>query len=116
MRVGDKIKLTQKMNGEIFNGEYRGIDVGTEGTILKISDFGNGETKLEVNWENGRTLGVILPEDKIQITEEHNYFEEPLCDEHFIEIARDVYGNSVRDNSKQELIDLGKKYHITGEE
>ena len=45
-----------------------------------------------------------------------DYYDNPKTDEDFIQIAKDVYGSSIRDNSKEEQIALGKKYHETGEE
>ena len=48
--------------------------------------------------------------------EDYDYYEDPQTDEDFIQIAIDVYGNSTRDNSKEELVLLGKEYHETGEE
>lgn len=34
-----------------------------------------------------------------------NYYDEPKTEEDFIQIAVDVYGSAVRDNSKEELIE-----------
>jgi len=48
--------------------------------------------------------------------EQNNYFEDPKTDEDFIQIAVDVYGSAIRDNSREEKISIGKHYHITGEE
>ncbi len=48
--------------------------------------------------------------------EDMSYWYNPKTDEDFIKIAIDVYGSAVRDNSKKELVLLGKKYHKTGEE
>jgi len=45
-----------------------------------------------------------------------NYYDDPKTDEDYIQIALDVYGSAVRDNTREELIDLGKEYHETGEE
>jgi hypothetical protein len=45
-----------------------------------------------------------------------SYYYNPQTDDDFMKIALDVYGSSVRDNSKSQLIELGKMYHITGEE
>lgn len=64
--VGDYIELVQEMDGEIFNGEYRGIPVGDKGIIQKIAIL-NGNQILEVNWESGRSLSVIIPIDKVKI-------------------------------------------------
>lgn len=43
------------------------------------------------------------------------YFDDPQNDDDFIQIAVDVYGAAIRDNSLEEKIELGKKYHETGE-
>ena len=45
-----------------------------------------------------------------------SYYYNPKTDDDFIKIALDVYGNAVRDNSKSELIELGKQYHQTGDD
>ena len=45
-----------------------------------------------------------------------DYYDNPLTDNDFIQIAIDVYGNAIRDNIKQDLIEIGKQYHLTGEE
>lgn len=44
-----------------------------------------------------------------------NYYDEPVTDNDFIQIAIDIYGNAIRDNSQDDLIELGKNYHNTGE-
>lgn len=46
----------------------------------------------------------------------NDYFNNPTTDDDFIQIAVDVYGSAVRDNSRAEKIELGKNYHLTGEE
>lgn len=45
----------------------------------------------------------------------NNYYENPVSDEDFIQIARDVYGSAVRDNSREELIEIGRDYHLNGD-
>lgn len=45
-----------------------------------------------------------------------DYYDNPQTDQDFIQIAIDVYGSGVRDNSQAELVELGKIYHETGEE
>lgn len=44
-----------------------------------------------------------------------NYFDDPKTDDDFIQIARDVYGSAVRDNSREELIVIGRDYHLYGD-
>ena len=48
--------------------------------------------------------------------ENMSYFYNPQSDEDFIQIAKDVYGAAVRDNNKKELTELGRTYHLNGEE
>ena len=45
-----------------------------------------------------------------------DYYDSPQTDEDFIQIAIDVYGTAIRDNSREEKIELGKRYNETGEE
>jgi hypothetical protein len=46
----------------------------------------------------------------------NNYYDSPVSDEDFIQIAIDVYGSGVRDNSREELVEIGREYHLHGEE
>lgn len=69
MKIGDKIKLVEEMKGEYFNGEYRGIPVGSTGEILEINSLGD-ELILDIKWDCKRSLKVIIPDDKIQIINE----------------------------------------------
>ena len=39
------------------------------------------------------------------------YYDSPETDKDFAQIAIDVYGNGVRDNSFEELVNLGRNYH-----
>lgn len=43
------------------------IESGAKGTVKSVCDFGNGEVQLSVQWDNGRTLGVILPQDRVRV-------------------------------------------------
>jgi hypothetical protein len=45
-----------------------------------------------------------------------NYYDNPITEEDFIQIAIDVYGSAIRDNNRDEKISIGKQYHETGEE
>ena len=45
-----------------------------------------------------------------------DYYDNPKSDDDFIQIAKDVYGSGVRDNSREQLVEIGKEYHETGEE
>ncbi len=63
--VGDTIEMVE-MEGEDPNP----ILPGTKGVVTKIvSNIFQGipEEHLSINWENGRTLKVLLPHDKIRI-------------------------------------------------
>jgi len=63
--VGDTIEMVE-MEGEDPNP----ILPGTKGVVTKIvSNIFQGipEEHLSINWENGRTLKVLLPHDKIKI-------------------------------------------------
>lgn len=50
------------------------------------------------------------------LTNNRDYYNDPQTNEDFIRIAEDVYGNAIRDNSREEKIQLGKQYHETGEQ
>jgi len=63
--VGDTIEMIE-MEGEDPNP----IPTGTKGVVTKIDSqvfSGIPEEHLSVKWENGRTLKVLLPHDKIKI-------------------------------------------------
>lgn len=45
-----------------------------------------------------------------------DYYDNPVSEDDFIQIALDVYGVGVRDNSREELIEIGREYHLTGDE
>ena len=68
VKVGDRIQLTELMPGEMFNGKYQGIEVGDSGIVTNISKF-QGDTFISVDWENGRTLQLILNVDKFKVLE-----------------------------------------------
>lgn len=69
--VGDTIEMVE-MEGEDPNP----IPPGTKGVVTKIvSNIFSGipEEHLSIKWENGRTLKVLLPHDKIRIIEKNVY-------------------------------------------
>ena len=43
-----------------------------------------------------------------------DYYDNPQTDDDFIQLAMDVHGNAIRDNSRAEKIEIGKRYHETG--
>lgn len=58
-KEGDRIRLIEMPD------DPHPIEYGATGTIFMVSHF-SGETHLSVKWDNGRTLGVILPHDKVE--------------------------------------------------
>ena len=60
---GDTIEMVEMVD------DPNGIEPGTRGVVDDISSMrydGNWEEHVEVKWENGRTLKVMLPYDKIK--------------------------------------------------
>ena len=54
--MGKKIKLTEPMN------DPHPIEVGSEGIVYNV-----GYDVVNVNWDNGRSLGLIIGEDIFEI-------------------------------------------------
>ncbi len=46
-----------------MGSDPRRIPEGTKGTVLCVDDIGT----VHVNWDNGRSLGVVIGEDAIRI-------------------------------------------------
>ena len=46
------------------------LPVGSVGTVLSVADFGRGEMQLNMKWDNGRNLGVCIPEDEVKLIKE----------------------------------------------
>lgn len=44
-----------------------------------------------------------------------DYYDNPKTNEDFIQIAIDVYGSAIRDNTRDQMIELGKAWHENGE-
>lgn len=67
MKVGDRIELVEMPD------DPNPIPTGTKGTIEHINpvDFGRGDkfTQIDVKWDNGRTLMLSIPPDRIRIIE-----------------------------------------------
>jgi hypothetical protein len=43
------------------------IPAGTKGTITWVGPDFDGYPQLHVKWDNGRTLGLALPHDRIRV-------------------------------------------------
>ena len=54
---GSRIQLTERMNDP-----YTSLEKGLTGTVRYVDDIG----KVQINWENGSSLGAVL-EDKIEL-------------------------------------------------
>lgn len=55
--VGTRIELIE------LNDPYANIETGTQGTVKFVDGVGT----LHMEWDNGRTLGIILDEDKFKV-------------------------------------------------
>lgn len=57
---GDRIVLDQ------MGFDPDPIPSGTRGTVLYVMDdaFGMGDVQVEVKWDNGRSLALIMPPDR----------------------------------------------------
>lgn len=56
--VGDRISLVSMGN------DPAPIARGSLGTVTSVNHWIGGEWNLGVRWDNGRTLGLVIPEDK----------------------------------------------------
>ena len=56
MKVGDRVKLIEMVN------DPNPIESGSEGVIYHI-----GGGVVNVSWDNGRSLGLIIGEDKFNV-------------------------------------------------
>jgi len=54
-KVGDRVRL------DYMGYDPRPIEVGTLGTVQGVDSIGT----VHIQWDNGRTLGVVLGIDKI---------------------------------------------------
>lgn len=61
LKIGDKIRMLGMQN------DPDPIPVGTIGTVTGITKISAVETQVSVNWENGRTLMVLIPFDNFEI-------------------------------------------------
>ena len=63
MKVGDRIELVSMPNDPCA------IPSGTKGTIRRIAHIPMSNdpfTQVGVDWDNGRTLNVVMPPDSIR--------------------------------------------------
>lgn len=58
-KIGDRIEMVQ------MGDDPHPIEPGTKGTVTSVFVC-DRETQLSVTWDNGRSLGVILPVDKVR--------------------------------------------------
>ena len=59
--IGQTIELLQMDN------DPNPIPIGTKGKVIKINPMPYNEKQIVVEWENGRTLMLIYPEDKFRV-------------------------------------------------
>jgi hypothetical protein len=59
-KEGDRIEMI------LMENDPRPIEPGTKGTVLTIHPIGNNESQMQVKWDNGRSLMVLLPHDKVK--------------------------------------------------
>lgn len=64
MKIGDRIELIEMLD------DPNPIPIGTKGTIQSINpvNFGREKfTQIDVKWDNGRTLMLSIPPDRVKI-------------------------------------------------
>lgn len=60
-KINDRVKLVK------MSQDPDPIPVGAEGTVTHVQYLPHfNETQVGVKWDNGRSLSVILPQDKIE--------------------------------------------------
>jgi len=72
--IGDTIEMIN------MEDEVNAIPKGTKGVVIKISSHvfsGEPEEHLEMKWENGRSLKVLLPHDKIRVINRGGHIMNP---------------------------------------
>ena len=60
-RVGDRVTLVR------MGDDPSPIAPGSTGTVLGTSKWVGGEWNIAVRWDNGRTLGLVYPEDRFTV-------------------------------------------------
>lgn len=58
---GDTVELISMDN------DPKPISVGDKGVVYMVNPIGNGEVQIGVEWESGRKLFLLYPEDKFKI-------------------------------------------------
>ena len=62
LKKGDRIRLLKMDN------DPNPITIGSEGTVTGLCPSPRkGEIQVQVKWDNGRTLAVLLPEDEVEL-------------------------------------------------
>ena len=59
--VGQRITLVRMGNDPCP------IPPGTQGTVTHLARWIDGSWNIGVRWDNGRTLGLVYPEDKFTV-------------------------------------------------
>lgn len=60
-KVGDIIELISMDN------DPNPIEAGDTGEVESVSSMGPGEYQIQVDWESGRRLHLLYPQDKFRI-------------------------------------------------
>lgn len=60
-QVGDRVTLVR------MGLDPSPIAPGTQGTVLSVTRWYTGGWNLGMRWDNGRTLGLVYPEDKFTV-------------------------------------------------
>ncbi|MBA8881639.1 DUF4314 domain-containing protein [Phyllobacterium myrsinacearum] len=61
-RAGDRLELVHMPD------DPSPIPVGTKGTVaMDSTHIGKGRWQTAMKWDNGRTLSIVSPEDKVRI-------------------------------------------------
>lgn len=69
LRIGDRIRLIEMVD------DPDPIPVGATGTVMGISHHDDGDDvwhQIDVDWDHGRTLMLVLPLDRIEIMDGYN--------------------------------------------
>ena len=61
MNPGDRVELIR------MDDDPDPIEPGQQGTVQRITKMGDGSETVEIEWDNGRTLAVIIPPDECRV-------------------------------------------------